>query len=299
MLLLLWHFICQVFKEYFSSDEALFPGSPTLESVANCCYWYCWGKWVRRNLSWYNVGEHLVCLNRPLGNATKGVVVILPGINGTHKSHYVEQFIHDVAVPKEYDVYVVKKPLDKKQQYGDMKCIEEGLRTLRERSLVSKNVKCGIVGFSAGAIPIIKYIAKNNDVDFALAIGCGFDLNAIRNYLSYSWSHVLYYCLTRKIGQSLHQEDERYALALGYTNVEDFYNAHSCHEDLIHAKVPLYVICSLDDPVIYPGHFVHVCESAVSNPNIHYFISKYGGHLGWRCGRWLQKTLLQEVLQYI
>lgn len=299
MLLLIWQILCQVLKEFFWSDEAFFPASPTLESIVNFFYWKCWKRWTKKTLHWYDVGEHLVCLSKPSFHVSKGVVLIIPGMNGDNKCHYVEQFIHDVAIPKDLDVYVVKKSPARIGMYGDMTCIREGLKTLRERNLVSGNVKLGLVGISAGAIPMVKYIAKYDDVNYALAIGCGFDLNKIDQSLSEAWSYALYYCLSHKFDKLLQEHDNDRAAREGYANLEDFYKDHSCHEYLNNATVPLHIICSYDDPVVYTDHFAHVHQCAKSNANIKYYFSRYGGHLGWRCGTWLRKTLLQEVYPHI
>lgn len=299
MLTLIWHFMCQIFKEYCWSEEAIFPASSSLESLTNVIYWNCWGRLFRKNLHWYDVGRSLVCLNRPCSSTTRGVVMIVPGMNGDHKCHYVEQFVHDVAIPLELDVYVVKKAPETIGIYGDVKCISEGLMTLRERNLVSEQVKLGIVGVSAGAIPLIKYISTKDDIDYAIAIGCGFDLNKIERSLSMAWSQTLYHCVTKKYGLRLQDHDEQRALELGYHSLEHFYEDQSCHKHLKDAKVPLHIICAYDDPVVYDSHFAHVHQCAQLNPLIAYHFSRYGGHLGWRCGRWLRKTLLQEVYPYV
>lgn len=296
---LVWYFFLQVFKDIMPNKEAWFPWSATVESLSNFFYWHLWAKWWTPIQRWNVVNDHVRMFVRPsLSPTASGAVIILPGMNGDHTSHYVQQFVYHVALKKNLDVYVILKKECDLGQHANPESIRLGLSELHAKGYFKDNAegfKLGLVGFSAGALSVVQYLSLYDGIDYGLTIGAGFNLANISKHLSNCWSRALYWCIYKKYDMTLHQADELKAKTLGYKCVDDFYTANSCDDVLMDIKVPLYVLAAQDDPVIDPKNWPHLYASAAKNLNIRPFITRYGGHLGWAGAKWLYETLLQEV----
>ena len=295
MILPVWNFLTQILIEVSASKEAIFHWSPTLESLFTYVYWGLTKWWYYPCLNWWNIDDSVWLLDQP-SKHTEGTVVIVPGINGSRKCHYVEQFIHEVAFKRNLAVVVIEKPYS--TEYGNNELIKKGVKSLKDNKILTDTTQNFIIGYSAGSMPVIKYITDphtNMIFDYAVCIACSLNLAALSSHISEQWSKALYWLMTSKWGKTIVQEDEERALSLGYTCVQDYYHVISCHNTLAKVRIPTHVICSYDDPLIDTETFAALYKTSSVNSFVVPVLSKKGGHLGWRCGSWLHHILLTKV----
>lgn len=262
-------------------------------------YWNLWGRFWVEPLEWDDIASDLVRWRRPssepAATAATGAILILPGLNGTHLAHYIEQFIHEVARKKKLDVYVVNAPENTIGVYSVFSHIEDAIDTIHN---IGYNGKIGIAGFSAGGIPVVKYVTVSGKcrVDYAIIVASALNLVSMCKHISWIWAHILRWCVDGIWWRSIQAADRERALKHGYTRLEAFYEAHSCHMDITKTNIPLYVFCARNDPMLPDDHFRALYDAYATNPLVIPLISKYGGHLGWNCCKWFHNTILESVI---
>jgi predicted alpha/beta-fold hydrolase len=99
---------------------------------------------------------------------------------------------------------------------------------------------------------------------------------------------------------SIRQLDEAYtAPSNGYANAEDYYTRCSSLFGLENVTIPTLLINAQDDPFLSP--LCYPKEAAETNPQLHFYMPKYGGHVGFwpdkSTNNWKHEEWVLEFLQ--
>lgn len=168
-----------------------------------------------------------------------------------------------------------------------------------------------LIGFSLGANIVLKYSGENggvlpNQVKVVIGVSVPCHLSSSSSKLEefqnkiYSSRFLKTMLAKLKYKMALYPEqleaetfqsiktirdfDDAYtAPSNGFQSAEDYYTKCSSVFGLQHIKVPTLIINAQDDPFLSPQCFPF--EEANSNPNLHLYTPKYGGHVGF----WAEK----------
>lgn len=285
--------------------EAWLPWSGSAESMLNFLYWYGVGRYLNFWIRWvnvYKVGDVVVKRwLRPLAKPARMTVILVPGLKGDEEAHYIEQFIVHVAQPYDLDVLVLCDTV--LHEYANVHVLQEVIHRVQ----VDKAVKAftagdiGVVGFSGGSVVCVKYaaaISRDHNVKFVACVGGAFDILSIYHHMPQAWTGLFNWLLGHgNLGRDILQ-DLMSCKRLNIT-LEQYYRDSSCHQDVINARIPLYVCSALDDPLFPVEQLAAVTEASKVNPLVKTTFTQRGGHLGWKCGQWLHKTYFPKVFQEV
>ena len=192
--------------------------------------------------------------------------------------------------------------------------------------LAQKYSEIVLIGFSLGANIVIKYAGENGGVlpyqvkaTVGVSVPCHLSsssskLEQFQNKLySNRFLKTMLAKLKHKISLypselniqafqsiiTIRDFDDAYtAPSNGFESAEDYYTKCSSVFGLQHIKVPTLIINALDDPFLSPQCFPF--EEAGSNPNLHLFAPKYGGHVGFLAENGKSMTKYEEwILDFL
>lgn len=278
--------------------EAWIPWSGSAESMLNFLYWHGLGRYLHFRVWWTNVFQvgdvNIKKWVRPLPRPARMTVLIVPGLNGDEKAHYVEQFIVEVASARDLDVYVLCGT--GVLEYGNTSTLNNVMYVLRQQV----QGPIGIIGFSAGGVMCVKYATEVDPtiVRFMASIGGAYNLIAVYHYMPRVWTSMYNWYLGHEDKGRDILQDVRICKRLNMT-LEEYYDKNSCHGDVVDTRVPLYICSSFDDPLFPKSQLKGIIDAHLHNPLVKLTITQHGGHLGWRCGKWLNHTYFQEVMQEV
>lgn len=303
---LVWPFFPVVWREVWKErmsrfNEAWFPWSGSAETMLNFLYWHGLGVFLSKGVSWTNFvlvdGIQVKRWKRSLLRPARMTVVLVTGLNGDETAHYVEQFIHKTAEPFDLDVFIVCNNGSKEYKAtGLLRRVVDEIKLKHDD--VGDNI--ALFGFSAGAVMCVDYAAQYEDVKFVCCLGGTYDLMSTYNYMPLQWTHLYNWYLghrnVTRLGNNIKQDLDN--IAASGKSLEDYYKSNSCTEEVVMAKVPLYTCTTMDDPLFDPREHAVLIEASCKNPLVRPTITRYGGHLGWKCGNWLNKTYLKKVFEH-
>jgi len=84
--------------------------------------------------------------------------------------------------------------------------------------------------------------------------------------------------------KSIKEFDLHFTLKLLGKEAAEYYQSSSCHNDLLHIKIPTLLLNAHDDPIV-PAELIDYPKKAThNNQNLILATTKFGGHLGWLQG---------------
>ncbi|MCF6766894.1 alpha/beta fold hydrolase [Thiotrichales bacterium 19S11-10] len=256
------------------------------------------------------------------GDSEKPIVIILHGLEGSLRSHYIQMSI-DHLVDSGFRVAVMhfrscsyRMNANKNKTYnaGDVSDFREVLDHLIWRN--KKPFK--VIGFSLGGNVLLRYLEQYDDwrIGKAVVISSPFNLGLSVNQLPKFYHHVFLKSLKRKVIYKVRQqglegidlkhlnrikhikEFDHYITAkmYGFRDAESYYRASSTRTDLHLIKQPTLIIHALDDPFI---PYYTVPEEKELSETTELMITEYGGHVGfvkgglpWKPKVWFYKPML-------
>lgn len=268
------------------------------------------------------------------------IVVVCHGIEGSSDSYGVRWFT-DMAFRSGWRSVVFNRRGHGGASILPMGKKENQLRTIKaypmhcdtqDMNSVAQFVKASfpeahmvLVGFSAGANLVVKYLGEYKDSPFCAgaSICNGHELDpltmqyqndpianalmtaALQRLLVANLIDLKEICTERSLEidwKKLLEEtdvrafEEQLMLPLypEFKSLKAFYVHNSSHGHFKHITVPLLSLASLDDLLIRPDLARHAAVASKINSNIFSIITKQGGHLGWLTGwkgRWWMMDL--------
>lgn len=260
------------------------------------------------------------------------LVVILHGLEGSSRSHYVRALSHSLAGLEIPSVVMHMRGcsgepnrLARFYHAGDTRDLELVLEHCRRQR---PGGRLYAVGFSLGGNILLKWLGQSADtlLDAAAAVSVPFRLDHGARRLERGLSRVYQAHLLRSMKRSVarkrrrmpHPVDPR-ALANchtfeqidttltaplhGFRDARDYYARSSCRQFLGSIRTPTLVIHALDDPFLTPDAVPATDELA---PGVTLELSRRGGHCGFVAGPtpfrpryWLDERLPAFILSRI
>lgn len=260
-----------------------------------------------------------------IGKGDAPLVLILHGLNGSIKSHYVNGLLQAVLQCGWRGVLMhfrgcSTEPNRLAHSYhsgetGDLKqVVAEILR--RE-----PNVTLFIVGYSLGGNVLLKALGRNEinkTVKAAVAISVPFELDQTADYMSKGIArmyqrHLVTGLITKyikKFGKNktptevnikklrtFWEFDDHVTAPLhGFNDAADYYQQSSSRQFLNKIQIPTLIIHSRDDPFTHPRSIPQPDETSAK---VSLEITSHGGHVGfvtglnpWRPIYWLEQKIL-------
>jgi predicted alpha/beta-fold hydrolase len=257
------------------------------------------------------------------------IVLILTGLEGSSKSHYVQRLLPCIQQQGWQSLIVHFRGcsgelnrLPRTYHAGDTGDLSFVAQTLRWRF---PTVPIAAVGFSLGGNVLLKWLGETgvkNPLFAAIAVSAPLILQRtvlrLNQGLSRIYQRYLLNHLRKKIRwkfsvqtppfglfdlnslTTLRDFDNRITAPLhGFFNAEEYYTKSSCYPYLENIQVPTLLIQAKDDPFMLP----HLPVAIPNTSFLHQEITAKGGHLGfisgyapWRCQHWLKEGI-SEFLQ--
>jgi predicted alpha/beta-fold hydrolase len=194
-----------------------------------------------------------------------------------------------------------------------------------------KNSDKYMIGFSCGANLLVKYLSQDIDIPFkaSASISNGYQIYRGTSLLKQN-DRICDGIVTQFLkdilkqgrindvavlaseynieldikgimnSKSLHTLEELLIVkAYGYTSLEEYYNADSCHMTIKNVNSPLLCIANKDDPLVHKDMIETPILAAEHNPNIITVVTERGGHVGWIEGftkePWYSKVFFEYI----
>jgi len=232
------------------------------------------------------------------------VVVLVPGLNGCHRCHYVNQLVSACKANGMICAVLDMRKTDFIDSVHKLTVLVDTLAEHHRRIIV--------FGVSAGGNTVCRYAAQAGtpaSVKVCVSAANGIDIATVKSTMAYPWAHVM---ASRYISHmmaltGIPRRRFRYAqtiwdvddVVFGYPDVR-FYEDRSCHRELRAARIPLVLVNSLDDPFFDKCVLAHAHDAVLANPLVTLVTTDCGGHMGWRdrrCGSWLFDDLLWAIFE--
>ncbi len=250
------------------------------------------------------------------------ILVLLHGLEGSVKSHYV-QLMLDTLVENQWRVVVMHfrscsgrlNRLSRSYHAGEVGDLDYLIRALKirypDRSISS-------LGFSLGGNVLLHYLAQfpQSTLQSAVAVSVPFELSQCVDYLPrfYQWSFLrtmkqkafekikLGYDMPINLKElktlfDFRSFDDALTGPLhGFCGARDYYEKMTIRHSLSMIQHPTLIIHALDDPLV-PAECIP--KSTELSPSIHLELFQVGGHVGfiegvfpWKLNYWLKGRIL-------
>jgi uncharacterized protein len=238
------------------------------------------------------------------GQSLDGLVVLLHGLEGSVRSHYI-RFMANAVLDRGWQAVVMHARgcggrlnyQTKSYHAAQTEDLYYFLQVLGQRY---SRIPIYIVGFSLGGNMMLQTLAKHPslDVQAAAAISVPFDLSASVGHMHFVYQYYLLRKLKEKASQkikagyeipvslqqikkikSLREFDELITAPInGFISADEYYSVTSCRQILKKIQIPTLILNAVDDPF--------VPEVSIPNPTelssqITLNITNFGGHTGF------------------
>lgn len=282
-----------------------------------------WGKLFRRQHTVPTRAERLttpdgdeVELQRLEGDPTRPRLVLLHGLEGTIRSHYIQGVLRlaqragwcaDVLIFRSCD----GRPNRAQRLYhsGETTDLDLVLRHLKSESPDQLIVAAG---FSLGGNVLLKWLGEQGESASALlraaaAVSVPFDLERGSRHIEAGFSRVYgrHFLVSLKAkadakwqswpgafdrdaarsASTLFEFDDAVTAPVhGFLNAHDYYSRSSSRAFLKDITLPTLLLSALDDPFLPPGVLDDVRMLSLAHPNLSFEFPVRGGHVGFVSG---------------
>jgi len=211
-------------------------------------------------------------------------IICVPGLSGDVSSHYINQ-IGKKCIQERWTCFVLDK-ID-----IDIGSTQELEMLIEEISKSHKRIV--LIGVSLGGNIVCHYCSQSNinpSVKLCIPIGNGFNFKIVSSSMHYIWSSILLvgykkWLVAKTKLNTLNDKSSKtlwdFNKSLFQTNIDDYLVKTSSHEIIEHAKVPLFIINSMDDPFFSYKALDNIYNVIDKNDNIFLLTTSIGGHIGW------------------
>ena len=269
----------------------------------------------------------------PKGQENKPIIILLHGLEGSVDSHYAKGMLKTLKAHGWIGVLMhfrgcgqYPNKLGRSYHSGDIEDISYLVSLIERRYPLNKKA---IIGFSLGGNVLANYLAKtaNTTIKAGVMICAPFDLISCSKCINKGVSKIYQKYLIdmlktnaqikierqqvehislkqlQKI-KTLWDFDNQYTAPLnGFVDALDYYHQASGKQLLAKINTPCLIIHAQDDPFLCHRSTV---ESLNINTNIHFEVSKKGGHVGFITGNnplnphyWLEQRVPAYLARYL
>jgi len=246
------------------------------------------------------------------GHGDRGIAVLLHGLEGSSRSHYIRSLACRLAAHG-WDPLVMHfrgcsgtpNRLARGYHSGDTADLDHVIRMLRQRHPESRLVAAGFSlggnvllkwsGEQGAACPLSAVVAVSVPFDLAVAartLECGASrlyerwlLSHLRHSAQIKISHGLIDLDAQRLRHldSFHAFDDYVTAPLhGFSGADDYYRRASCRSWLRRIRVQTLIVQARDDPFLAPDGLPTADQLS---PAITFELSAHGGHVGFVSGR--------------
>jgi uncharacterized protein len=243
------------------------------------------------------------------GALTGPVLVMVPGLEGSVESHYIQSSIDDY-VAQGWRVLVMHmrgcggriNRLRRSYHSGDTQDLHFLLQTISVRY---PGVPLMLIGFSLGANLTLRYLAEKRYPDqlvAAVGVSIPFELGKTSDYMHPLYQKRLLHGMNKKVIEKmklghhfpLNQKQLRKVRTLrqfdnwitsdlyGFRDADDYYQQSSCRYVLGDITLPTFLFHALDDPFI-PRDCIP--DTSELPPSVQMEMNENGGHVGFITGK--------------
>lgn len=284
-----------------------------------------WGKLFRRRMPFPTTPERIdtpdgdfLDLLHLAGRATEPHLLMLHGLEGSPRSHYVNG-LFSAAAERGWGATLMifrgcgEEPNRQPRFYhsGETTDLALVIRLLRERHPATRLF---ISGVSLGGNVLLKHLgeigeAARRDVTAAAAVSVPFDLERGCRYLQHGFARVYDRHFLRTLRAKAEEKLRRFpglfdadalrdartiydfddavtAPVHGFADAHDYYSRSSSLGFLHGVRVPTLLLSAIDDPFLPPAVLDEVRAVARGNPALEVDFRERGGHVGFVSGRW-------------
>jgi predicted alpha/beta-fold hydrolase len=266
-------------------------------------------------------------------NGQGPLVLLLHGLEGSARSHYVRAMAH--ILPRRGLRVVIMhfrgcsgepNRLNRSYHSGETGDIRFVVNWLHERE---PDTSIAAIGYSLGGNALLKYLGENGTATplaAAVAVSVPFDLAAAADRMSHGVSRIYQWHMVHSLIRSLRAKfagraapvdldglsdamsfwefDEKVTAPLhGFRDAADYYQRSSSRQFLAGIRVPTLILHARDDPFMTPSVVPGKTELAAS---ITLDASNHGGHVGfvhgtwpWRPSYWLDERIPPFLLHHL
>ncbi|NIR59674.1 MAG: hydrolase [Gammaproteobacteria bacterium] len=263
----------------------------------------------------------------------RGLVVVLHGLEGSSRSHYVRGVLaalerHGFGGVLTHFRGCSGEPnrLARSYNAGDTADLDFVVATLAARH---EGLPLFAAGFSLGANVLLKWLGERGaaaPLTAAVAVSPPFDLHKAARRLDAGLSRLYQWALLRQLRRRLERKfrggvdapidlailprlltfpqfDEHVTAPLhGYAGADDYYTRASCRPYIGSIHTPTHIIHALDDPFTLPSAVPRPSELP---PHVDLELKTRGGHVGFVGGRlpgraryWLDERIPRVLARY-
>lgn len=246
------------------------------------------------------------------GQGSGPIVLILHGLEGSARSHYV-QGLSSMLVKRGWRSVAMefrgcsKDPnrLPRRYHSGDTADVEEVLLSIHKRE---PETPIFVVGYSMGGNVLLKWLGERiqHPVKAAVAVSVPFEIRKAAKRVEQGFSMIYLIRFLRSLIRNtkriqgiekmpidleklnhihnMREFDSTVTAPLyGFSDCEDYYQRCSSRSFLRYIHVPTLILHSIDDPLSTADS---VPEHYELSPYIQLEVNPYGGHVGFVSGDW-------------
>ena len=292
-----------------------------------------WGKFARRTAPlatrverWSTPDDDFIEVLRLDGPVNSPRLVLLHGLEGTIRSHYVGGMLHmahrrgwaaDMLIFRSCGDELNRAP--RFYHSGETSDLEFTVRRIMEEFPAAPILMCGV---SLGGNVLLKWLGENGDALFkairaAVAISVPFDLERGSRHIARGFARVYERHFLRTLRRKAERKLTRYpdlfdAAALGrastlydfddvvtapvhgFVNAHDYYSRSSSLEYLSRIRRPTLLLNARDDPFLPADVLDDVRRAAHGNACLTLEFTPHGGHVGFVAGQPWHPTYYAE-----
>ena len=282
-----------------------------------------WGKLVRRPVPvparperWETPDEDFVDLLRIDGLEGAPRLILLHGLEGTAKSHYVRAMLAEVRRRGwGADVLIFRscggEPNRSRRFYHSGETSDLAFVLDRVSSEFPRSPLC-LAGFSLGGNVMLKYLGERGDdiprqLAAAVAVSVPYDLERSARRIGRGFSRVYEQVFLRTLRRKALAKLDRFpdlfaserlraarslwefddivtAPVHGFAGATDYYSRSSSIGFLPGVRLPTLLLSAVDDPFLPPDVLDQVREIAMTNAALEVEFVEHGGHVGFISG---------------
>ena len=254
--------------------------------------------------------------NRSEPKPGEPITLLLHGLGGSEKSHYVKRMLMTFMKHNQHAALLLfrdcgTKPnhLSKSYHAGETGDLDFVANTLAQKY---PDNPLHLLGYSLGANVLLKYLGERRQsigrtIKRAAAVSVPFQLtnsssSLNRNWIGRTYQQIFLRSLRKKLvrkfkkpgyhtpptqfnlssalhAKTLWQYDELCTAPLhGFQSAQDYYNLSSCRQYLIDISIPTLILHSADDPLLTTSAIPNVGELAYK---VQLEKFQHGGHVGF------------------
>ena len=258
------------------------------------------------------IGNNGVCLDwikyEGINNKDNPILIIIPGLTGSIDDPYVINLANESIVNGGYNtcIYQMRLLTDRlkieKPYLFLLDDIDEMLDELRKE--YGENKRIYIVGFSYGAIQLVKYLGQKNNIKkkikAAVSISNPFEcIISSRLRLNKLYDRILVTFMQEVVSKNgknvknlnlnidgalntnqFKVFDEYYtSKVFGYKSADEYYRKVSCVNEIKNINIPLLCINAKDDQICFEESIPY--DDIKLNKNVALLINSHGTHSGF------------------